>query len=46
MGKVPPAKPDDPNSIPRTYMLKERTDFHKLSSDLHTYVYTHTHTQM
>lgn len=40
------AKPDDLCSIPRTQMRGERTDCHKVSSDLHTHavahVYSHT----
>lgn len=38
-------KSDDPISIPRTYMYKERTDTYKLSSDLHLYTW-HTPTHM
>lgn len=39
--------PDNLSSISRTHIMKERTDFHKSSSDLHMcavkYAHTHTH---
>lgn len=46
------AKPEDLSSTPRTHMVKERTDSHKLSSDsihpswhVHTDTDTQRHTQ-
>lgn len=37
-------KPDNSSLIPGTHKVEERTDFYKLSSDLHMYIMLHTHT--
>jgi hypothetical protein len=43
--KVLAAKSDDLSLMPEMQSRKERTDSHKLSSDLHTWMYTCIMTQ-
>lgn len=43
--KVPAIKPEDLGLIPRTHMVKERTDSHKVSSVLHIHTVACTHMQ-